>query len=566
MTDTEVATVLPRELRLGAPPTMPQARSYMFRQQSTLQSYSDGQQIQINIPRLQRSYLRKDSYLRFALNVEETLAGVNALAKQSFVFDSAGSFGLIEKIEVLDYLGSTVLESISGVPQLMALLIDLGLPDVKPDSNGDCAMGLAAGATAASQVALEPPADTSTATPTIKPVDIFGGVYSRLPWHGKSAKSYDNSNTLTTGAVRNYNFEFALPLPSFLGFLSKKMVPLHNGFTILITLVSNVSTAAFISRGTEGYVTVPTTGTTTVATASTIPTATLNATSAYEEPNVSTNTYKMSLTDVYMQCQILELGPVAESMLLSSTQGQPLIVHTKSFRNYVTSVAPKVQEFNLNLNLNVASLTNILWFMRSQDQLNSISHCSIGNRTRNMLWRWFFQYGSTTLPQNNGISAMGSTYPSAATTTAQKYTVAENKATECFTELMKSRPVDIERSRIARENYCWDYKFGKAIVYKSNTDNAMKSVLNLTSFNFPYEGMAYYTGKFACGLNLELATGKQGDLICGLNTNGMNTSIRGVFHPLFTDYMDPGSVRVDAYAEYDAFVNISPGIATTVSF
>ena len=73
-------------------------------------------------------------------------------------------------------------------------------------------------------------------------------------------------------------------------------------------------------------------------------------------------------------------------------------------------------------------------------------------------------------------------------------------------------------------------------------------------------------GKFACGLNLELCSGKEGEIICGLNTNGMNTSIRGFFHPNYTDYMDPAGVRVDAFAEYDAFVNISPGIASTVSF
>ena len=45
----EVPTVLPKELRLDAPPTMPQARSYLFRQQSTLQSYGPGSTIQINI-------------------------------------------------------------------------------------------------------------------------------------------------------------------------------------------------------------------------------------------------------------------------------------------------------------------------------------------------------------------------------------------------------------------------------------------------------------------------------------------------------------------------------------
>jgi hypothetical protein len=571
MTDTEVATVLPRELRLGAPPTMPQARSYLFRQQSTLQSYGDGQQIQINIPRLQRSYLRKDSYLRFALNVEETLKGTNNLDTK-LVLDSAGAFGLIEKIEVLDYLGSTVLESISGLPQLMALLIDMGIPEVKCESNGDCSMGLSGGHTASSDVPFA--YNFANDTYDVKSFKIEGGMYNRLPWHGKQADAYSNADVATADSKRNYNYEFALPLPSFLGFLSKKMVPLHNGFTILITLTSKVENAFFVSKSVDSHVAASSNinGAATIGSVTTgihpLLTDVADTKTGYKEPKPFENTYTMNLTDVYMECQILELGPVAESMLLSSTQGQPLIVHTKSFRNYVTSVGPKVQEFNVNLNLNVASLTNVLWFMRSQDQLTNINHCSIGNRTRNMLWRWFFQYGSTTLPQNNGVTAMGSAYPSAANTDAKRYLVAENKATESFNELMKSRPVVVERCRIARENYCWDKKFGKAVVPTTGTaaSDALSAILNSSQLTYPYQGMTFPTGKFACGLNLELATGKQGDLICGLNTNGMNTSIRGVFHPLFTDYMDPGSVRVDAYAEYDAFVNISPGIATTVSF
>ena len=57
--------VLPKELRLGAPATMPQSRSYMFKQQAALSNYAPRDTIQINLPRLQRSYLTKDSYLEF---------------------------------------------------------------------------------------------------------------------------------------------------------------------------------------------------------------------------------------------------------------------------------------------------------------------------------------------------------------------------------------------------------------------------------------------------------------------------------------------------------------------
>lgn len=559
---TEVATVLPNELRLGAPPTMPQARSYMFRQQSTLQTYSAGNQIQINIPRLQRSYLRKDSYLRFAVDITETTKSTNGSAGH-LTFDTAGAYSLIQKIEIFDYLGSTVLESISEVPQLMALLLDMGLPDIDSTTNGATSLGLEAGYShpinprggAANSVTTETVSGQVTQDMIWK-----GGSRVRAPQSGITLVPYKTVGTTpqTLNAVNNYNAEFSIPLPSFLGFLSKKMVPLHNGFTILITLVPTVETAVFQPTFINHEPILALEDGTLTAVKST------NTFTGALPAIASASTYSMSVSEVFMECQILELGPVAESMILSSTGGQPLVVHTKSFRSYVGNVNGKAQEFILNLNLNVASLTNILWFMRPSKQTSSIYHQSIGHRTRNMLQRWFFQYGSTTLPQNNGIQTMGATYPSTLTDAIDKYSFMQRNFTEGFNELMKARKCDPSHSRINWDSYGSELKFGAAV--QTTLTDVLAFYLNQVRYIYPSPEMQWWLGKFAAGLNLELANGKSGDLISGLNTNGMNTSIRGVFHPLFIDYMDVDGVRVDAYAEYDAFVNISPGIATTVSF
>lgn len=658
---TEVATVLPNELRLGAPPTMPQARSYMFRQQSTLQTYNDGNQIQINIPRLQRSYLRKDSYLRFNVDITETGPFLEN-SSNTLTLDSAGAFGFIQKIEVFDYLGSTVLESISEVPQLMALLLDMGVNIIDHGTNGQTSLGLEQNYSSSDSINFTHDSTSSTTPITSTSTQMLTQNRVRSATSGMTIPSYGNNSSstiLTTSSTyaRYYTAEFSIPLPSFLGFLSKKMVPLHNGFTILLTLAStdvavftpgksvntpyiqinsevidtiaagqvtsastvgqycilkyNVANNPLFAKGTvltianitpstyNGTVVVTESSTTadgvshqinylpvgaTPTTAATVVnTATIVTTSGHAElgghnpkpyntiVSASTTTYKTTVSEVYMECQILELGPIAESMILSSTGGQPLVVHTKSFRSYVGNVLAGAQEFVLNMNLNVASMTNILWFMRSSKQVSGINYQCVGNRTRNMLQRWFFQYGSTSLPQNNGIQTMGTSYPSTASTSALKYLACDTKGTEGYNELMKARPVDITHSKISHESYFWDNKWGGRIVSQPNaaasTDVAgMGNILNLNSFSFPSNRPLLYVGKFAAGLNLELANGKSGDLISGLNTNGMNTSIRGVFHPLFTSYMDPDGVRVDAYAEYDAFINISPGIATTVSF
>lgn len=622
---TEVATVLPNELRLGAPATMPQARSYMFRQQSTLQTYSSGNQIQINIPRLQRSYLRKDSYLRFTVDIQETgLTTDNP--DGTLIFDSAGAYGLIQKLEVFDYLGSTVLESISEVPQLMALLLDLGIPGIDHNTMGQSCMGLDTGYASADSINSYP----SSATLNSSRATVFTqNTKLRSATCGRTVVASPVTTGSGSSTVRYYSSEFAIPLPSFLGLLSKKMIPLHNGFTILITLSSPttamftpgksaaapsmvvtgaitatgatyatnsitytvgsfgvaapvvgslISTSGFLPTGynvTNEQVTASTTTTVTIAATNpgSTPATTMGVVTQslpglsnpinLTVPSATASTYAMTVSEVYMDCQILELGPVAESMILSSTGGQPLVVHTKSFRSYVGNVNKAAQEFILNLNLNVASMTNILWMMRSKDQLDKINHQSIGNRTRNMLQRWFFQYGSTSLPQNNGIQTMGTNYPVNATSLFVKYLTSESKCSEGYQELIKARSIDSQNSRIMQENYSWDYKWGTALT-STVSDTDLLKLLNTYSFSFSSNKPTLFPGKFAGGLNLELASNKSGDLISGLNTNGMNTSIRGVFHPLFSDCQD--DVRVDAYAEYDAFINISPGIATTVSF
>lgn len=739
MADTMVDTVLPRELRLGVPAKMPQARSYLFRQQATLPTYTYGQTITINVPRLQRSYLRKDSYLRFRLNGYFTPTDKS----QSLSLDTAGAWGLFEKLEVFDYLGSTVLETISGKPQLMSLLLDMGLKDVLDKNIGNAVMGLdydvttngdpnffgSAGGnnslvnttssisqggyvrppnsgltlvvgteaaststtngvswtaanpgvftwtgsnlTAGTAVTLNslgsnsytttgansvaspsvitwnngtptfalgtPIVVVSAGTPGVSPfvagqtyyvagtpgagtfslaatpggaaINASGAVstlnmYVPQPGTTNSALSTGTTyyvastpaptaNTFalattvggtainTTGAGPNsfagatvqtsagtqtaFTREFAIPMLSFMGMLSKKMVPLHNGFTVVLTVASQKKPMV-VCQPVEPVIVVTTGGSTSAI--SRTPTLTT-------EPTAPT----WQLTDVYLECQILELGPIAESMILSSTQGSPLVVHTKAFRNYVatvkgatwaagTSAAPTTtgqQEFVLNLNLNVASMTNVLWFMRPTVGIDSSLYPSCGARTRNMLQRWQFQYGSTTLPQNNGIQAMSLTAPSfptggPASTNTTSYIGYSVGFSECFQELVKSRPIFLDANRFQTDGYLVDS------VYNVNLDNRTTNPIPILNWKglFPSKSSAQPLPRFAAGLNLQLVQGKDGELISGLNTNGMNTSIRGVFNPLYTDYM--ADATVDAYAEYDAFVNISPGIATTVAF
>ena len=561
MASSDVAQVLPKELRLGAPPQMPQARSYMFKQPSTLSSYkSDSQStIQINLPRLQRSYLTKDSYLRFKLSFDFTTSA----QAEGVAFDSCGAYGLFDKLEIFDYLGSTSLESISGHGQLMALLLDLHTDVVDGSTHSAITsgtQGIPIGSTTVTGLSVTNSTVNTSVTTFPSTAGTAVGTLASSAVGGTSVGEATTGEVLIpSGAVsktRRVTKEYSIPLLSFLGLLSPKFVPLHNGYTIMLTL--NTATQAFITFS----------NTTSAATSSP---------SAY------------TLYDVNMHCQILELGPVAESMLLSSTGGQPLVVHGKTFRRYTGTVSGQ-PEFRIPLNLNVASLTNILWFMRSKTDVDSAYYPSLGNRVRGFLQNWYFQYGSSVLPQTTGIVCMADAPTSAGYNTntngvATDYTKLATLSCcykEAYAELTKARHTwnsDNHNTKINPSNYEWDQNWLSTTTFKNLTTKTQADL-------DPYT--RYGTGKFACGLDLELVSGKSNDLISGLNTNGMNTMIAGRFHPTYYDKQflngppvatvaeDGGSVlaagttkdtlQVDAFAEYDSFVNISPGIATTVSF
>jgi hypothetical protein len=681
MDESEVMTVLPKELRLGAPPTMPQARSYLYRQQSTLSTYSSEQQIQINIPRLQRSYLRKDSYLQFRLNGQYQPAPMNDVNGEiqyvpDLFLDDAGAWSLFERIEVFDYLGSTVLESIDGLPQLMSLLIDMGSDFTDPDHEGAVSHGLSSSYVATNYASQSggyrtiatgsaignpgsvvagtddkfifqmssdaapvtytvPPTSWSGTTgiedwrdtlqdfidsqPALNGLKVFVNAANKFDFYhptktftltapatnsitnkwgygtqiaagaslasapdtdivvgnmgvGKSAHvggtPLASFGVTTETSLKDFSVQFSIPLPSFMGFLSKKMVPLHNGFSIVLTL-ANKFKPMFIgvkqspslmfhksdpsdTTNTDQPVEVRAKNTREPFVAQT----NINRPTSYGLPT----TFWWQVSDVSLVCQILELGPAAESMLLSTSQGQPLILHTKQMRYYRGGVSNTAAEFSLPLNLNVASLTNLMWFMRPDGTESSLNYPSVSNRIRNFLQRWEMQYGSTILPQSNGIQAM---YMAAPDTPGISPTLTQDFRnagfTECYSELVKSRPCNPSRGRLTYTNYASVGYVG--IGNFSNSGLTPFRTSNVTD-GTPRADAA----KFACGLNLELASGKSGDLICGLNTNGMNTQIRGYFHPSFLVSNDKVASAIDAYAEYDAFINISPGIATTVSF
>jgi hypothetical protein len=515
----------------------------MFKQQAALSNYNPQDTIQINLPRLQRSYLTKDSYLEF----EVTYTWTPSYTEANLSLDTPGAFGLIDRIEVYDYLGSTQLESTAGFGQLVGLLQDTCVSNDEYSNHWEATSG-----GQSSSVVEDYEKRISSAT-DLKFYRRLNPACGELIDAGTFALPTDSSTVPAVSTSRTIRRRYHIPLFSFLGLLSPKYAPLHNGYTIMITL--QTANNALAAAGFKAAGTAP------------------NYTWTLES---GTATYQVA--NARMVCQILELGPIAESMLLSTVGNAPMVVTTKAYRNYVSNVTSKTSSFRLDLNINVASLTNVLWMMRPTWAINNLRFNSLSRRQRNFLESWYFQYGSSILPQTQGITAFKPTSNNAKDV---------DFGNETMIELLKARHMYNQPTHSHLFNkWNWGYdnwvRFKDIIKcrHKAQTDPAFKDVFFQAQSPVGY----YDVPKFALGLDLELVSGRSNEIICGMNTNGMNTSIFATFNataaantPTATitagnAYTNSGDgvwvedCRVDAYCEYDAFINISPGIATTVSF
>lgn len=526
------AEVLPVELRLSAPPTMPQARSYMFKQQSDLQEYiiEPGTCIKINLPRLQQTYLTKDSYIRFKFNIDvrtNVFDEEQAYTQAGLWFDRIGALGLFDRIEVYDYLGGTLLERITDVPMLMTLLSDLESPLLTNNGTKDAVMGGRGAMTTYGSTAA-----SGSSTNAFDPVIVKSSPTGRILLNQKSI-TYENSPI-----EYNTSIEFCIPVVSFLGIFSDKFVPLHNGFTL--NLYCNSINNALVSRWQADQ---------------------LNPDTLLID-NAKATIVSSWLTNIEFCAQVIELDSVGESLVMSGNGDGPWIVPSKQYRIFKQQINQGESSFRLDMNLNVVSLRNVRFTMHPLLYLNDLSFPYYGTRIRNFLQRFNFQYGSSYLPELAGIVCRGINVPGSkngfSSLTAFNKTMM---STQGYVELIKT--ADNKWSSAFKEEIpisLIEYNIDLA----SNCDSPT-SFDQLTSDVYRY-APCYRDdrtrgGKFAGGIDLRL---NNKAIVSGIDTNGLLVSLNGQFD---TDYLNKMITCIlHAYAEYDAFVQIIPGVATTVTF
>lgn len=554
-----VQETLPTELRMAAPPSIPQARSYLFKQRSEYTDYEMGKgaKIRINIPRLQRTYLSKDSYIRFRLNLEaatpSTLPASNAGIPGNcgpVYLDRAGAYSLFDRMEVYDYMGGTLIEQVNNIPALACMINDIACPVGAFNGKMQAVQGYEGSMVSVSTVATATQQEAANGfeirTSNSGCIVIPGG------W---------NNATANTKAF--FTVEFSIPLLSFLGNFSSKFVPLHNGFSIDLYL--NQISQAFISRGLRQILDPP------------------PANYYYGEPPRSGDAASATVvnsawvSNAELCAQVMELGNDAENLVLSSNGAGPLVIPSVFYRYFTDLVkgygeADQTSSVGMDLNLNVVSLRNIRFGMRPASYQNSTLYPAYGHRIRNYMENFSFRYGSSFLPELAGIACRSTTVPISKIGTASFATASENKSngyTQSYAELLKTGlPLAwsnfTSSSSINGTEYACDLFYGPS--------NA-----SLQSGNMVYYDRAAFTnaatvpplgkfvnhqcGKFMGGLDLRLSSK---DVISGIDTNGLLVRLNALFDD--DNLSNMVNAVLDVYAEYDAFVQIIPGTATTVTF
>lgn len=544
------AETLPSELRMAAPPTIPQARSYMFKQKSEYTQYDikKGTKIRINIPRLQRTYLSKDSYLRFRVNVEVKEAkkanGTSEIGAPLY-FDRVGAAGLFERVEVYDYLGGTLLEQIHNLPALLTMMNDMTVPLNAYNTKLDATAGVA-GTKLYNNAFKNNYVSFSTSNSGMELVSYN--------WN-------DQSNAVGKISDAFVSYEFAIPLPSFLGLFSDKFVPLHNGFSIDLFL--NSTENAFVSWGA--------------------------GTEAKDVPSTAAPTTIEAawITNFEFCAQVMELGNDAENLVLSSNGSGPLVIPSRFYR-YFTDLIKGAGEndqsssFGMDLNLNVVSLRNVRFSFRPYLYQNSIKYPAYGHRIRNYLQNFNFQYGSSYLPELAGITCRSSVIPVSihnykypyiydnppvAAASLHPLRVDDFKRigyTQAFAELMKTgvknhwTDASIPCS-INSDEYAVDILDNKNGLYVPTSDPA--STETIASFPPPIGNFSMWAGKFIGGIDLRLSAK---DVISGIDTNGLLVRLNLNFDSANLTHMT--NAVLDVFCEHDAFIQIVPGVATTATF
>lgn len=562
------------------PTTMPQVRKYSrtFNADRT-KIYREGDQIKIQIPPIANTYLTKNSKIYFDFDLSYNmyteqnvidvtnhfnseaadvaflfgkvfntkLASVEAtnysqlgtfLTKPFPTFDINGAYGLFDRIQVHDYLGTTLLEDIENHDLLTAILTDFDFQNEDFEvyrpvlTNSDvsefnsfvkkpnCALPFN-GADEFRSFMWEPMQVRILANTLNYPGDIL---------------LVDNIDT----KVNIPTYKACINLYSFLGKLSNKFVPLHNGFTITLHV---------------NQINIP------ISFCNSIPTQSIGGIRHIVFPDgvyihkIEPSIISHSISNVYYKCDLLELSHELDSKV-------DKLLHTVSYKYNLNNISYK-ETYTNRLLPSVKSLRKTYISQRSSNAryFNNTSR-KLSYRINNGLYKSSFLFNKSTVCENNGSlehyesikNAFGKTMNNYYDMSDMKDNWSVDDSSQQSLPLLNKNLIDNIRNQyylFYHTLYPDDITSEEQVIFYKALENIPETS------NRPGNG-----GKFLVVFDT-MIPGSMPEAIAGMDTSSNVVEYKLNYNK---DDFRFFIIAVDVFMEYDAVIHVDPGKSTSVSF
>lgn len=553
------------------PTTIPQARRYTRTFQALgNRTFTEDDNIIIDIPPIQQTYLTKDARIFFTFDMEFNVtqelssynkntsmpnSNLNVVQKPLPMLDVCGPYGFIRALEVYDYLGNTLIEKIDRHDLMASILSDFFL-----DNEVDRLRPyIYENQTVSSDLEWFNYTDEQTT-----PISTFSQVYyhdvnrdfglpavqtrvnginlldpDRSSLGQQSFTELSNNATYTdyvrsaiSGTGTTYivpRWVFSIQLLNFMGRMSEKFVPLHNGFRIV--LKTNKSTVPVKFSLPNGGLNMPYYNSVNgkIVTVPIIPSIT-----------------KFNFSDVYLRADLLEISRELDDQV-------DKLIHAKMTQYYqlgrldVPTILPG----------NFLSLTNVKLSMRHLP-INS-SHSELGFRSST-------DVTSCRLFLNDAVVTEYKTPTEIFNALGPDFDPSINQLS-----FLTTRPAT---TGFGTGGYMYpylsrDFKYSLAqlrpyvkTVSSLNWLNFESDFVNQTAnFNEMFFRFNVNSGKFLINFPLTL-NGYTSNQITGIDTTKSKLKVQ-LNRSLSSDKY---AWVTDVFCEFDAIITIVPGKSTSVSF
>lgn len=552
-----------------APTEIPPVRKYTreFNADRT-KTYKEGDVFKINIPPIDKTYLTKHSKLYFDYDLSyneatqaEVTAIFNGLETVEYDFDIGygffgygpgsnlpsttvkalnpaskiiptldinGAYGLISRIQVFDYLGNTLLEDVPAHDLLTATMNEFWFDStsntmLRPNVYGN------------EGISLSNATRKSTCTLPFNTADDLQ-VFLESPW---PVQFNTVANTVTyVGPKKLPTLHCSLDLVSFLGLLSDKFVPLHNGFSISFTVNKANIPVCFnsywdssLSEETKNKVV-------------------LKAWKDGAEVlfTVTPSIVDSSISNARLYCDLLELSTELDSKVEK-------IIHSKMYKYQLDFLPTADQDsplfYRRRLLPNLKSLTKVIIGQRYKP--SGIKLQKNGFRIKNFIESSNLEYNKAKV----------------------SYINSSIEAFDKMTASLGNLPEYIQFS-----DFCVDETFYTVGYQRFNPLSFyLVNILKLLVVTGPgqpetlwfnqelfypsnaiYDTYYGFQGKFLIVHNCSIPGATPNSVA------GIDTSANVVEYTLESSSRDVQGVNVDVFMEHDAFIHVDPQKATAVSF